>query len=156
MDRKDECDQGVNRTAPIPVTKHNHFVEEVAKELGEPYAAVIYRKRSLIHYRTIYTKSAFPHLMSQLHPLLSPFTSYYTTQKRFHRFMMYMLQMNTISVFVFTYFSEVYRQNDAQRDVAVLDQSDIINVLMATGICSLLLTPWLSEPLIKVSSDALV
>lgn len=67
-----------------------------------------------------------------------------------------MLQVNIISIFVFLYFSMVYRQNDKTRDVGVLDQNDIVNVLMATGICSFLLTPWLSEPLIKLSSDQLV
>ena len=64
MDKKDENDASLSRTSPIPVTKHNHFIEEVSKELSESYASVIYRKRSLIHYRTIYTKTAFPHLMS--------------------------------------------------------------------------------------------
>lgn len=79
MDMKDEADQCLTRTSPIPVTKQNHFIEEVAKELDESYAALCFRKQSLFYYRTIYTKTAFPHLMSQMHPLVSPFTSYYAT-----------------------------------------------------------------------------
>ena len=67
------------RTAPIPVAKQNHFINEIANELNEPYAAVYYRKQSVMYYRTIFSKSAFPHLMSQLHPLVSPFTSFYST-----------------------------------------------------------------------------
>ena len=79
MDRKDEANQSVSRTSPIAAAKQNHFIDEVAKELNEPYAQVSLRKQSLLYYRTIFSKSSFPHLMSQLHPLLSPFTSYFAT-----------------------------------------------------------------------------
>ena len=94
--------------------------------------------------------------MSQLHPLISPFTSYYATQGRFTRFTLYMLQVNIITSFIFIYYSAVYRQNDPTRDSDVIDQSDILSVLLATGVGSLLLTPWLSEPLIKACSNKLV
>jgi hypothetical protein len=96
MDKTDEGDLCLLRTSPISVTKQNHFIDEIAKELGEPYAQVCFRKQSLFYYRTIYSKSAFPHLMSQLHPLTSPFTSYYATQARFVRFTLYMLQVNIV------------------------------------------------------------
>ena len=99
----------MSRTSPISVAKQNHFIDEVAKELGEPYASVSFRKQSLLYYRTIFSKSAFPHLMSQMHPLLSPFTSYCATQGRFLRFTIYILQLNVLSAFAFAYFSEVYR-----------------------------------------------
>lgn len=78
MDKADE-QKSVSRTAPIPVAKQNHFINEVANELKEPYAAVYFRKQALMYYRTIFSQSAFPHLMSQLHPLISPFTSFYAT-----------------------------------------------------------------------------
>ena len=38
MDKKDEVTQNVSRTSPIAVAKSNHFIDEVAKELNEPYA----------------------------------------------------------------------------------------------------------------------
>ena len=82
MDKKDEAAQSLSRTSPIAVAKQNHFVDEIAKELEEPYGSVCLRKQSLLYYRTIYSKSAFPHMMSQLHPLLSPFTSYCAQQSR--------------------------------------------------------------------------
>ena len=153
MDKKDEAEQSLSRTSPIAVAKQNHFVDEIAKELDEPYAQVCFRKQSLLYYRTIFGKAAFPHLMSQLHPLVSPFTSYYATQARLMRFSLYLLQVNLVSAGVFAYYSGVYREHDATRNSDVLDSSDILGVLMATGICSLLMTPWLSEPLIKVCSN---
>ena len=64
LDKKDEVTQVVSRTSPIPVAKQNHFIDEVAKELKEPYHSVCYRKQSVMYYRTIFSKSAFPHLMS--------------------------------------------------------------------------------------------
>lgn len=112
MDKSDEQTQAVSRTGPIPVAKQNHFISEVANELKEPYAAVYYRKQAIMYYRTIFAKSAFPHLMSQLHPLISPFTSFYATQSRLMRFTIYMLQFNIISTFVFIYYAAVYRQSD--------------------------------------------
>jgi len=75
MDVKDEASQTISRTSPIAAAKQNHFIDEIAKELNEPYSSVSLRKQSLLHYRTIFSKSSFPHLMSQLHPLLSPFAS---------------------------------------------------------------------------------
>lgn len=35
--------------------------------------------------------------------------------------MIYILQVNIISTVIFLFFSEVYRQNDKERDVDVLD-----------------------------------
>mmetsp|Transcript_13695 Transcript_13695/g.17313 ORF Transcript_13695/g.17313 Transcript_13695/m.17313 type:complete len:163 (+) Transcript_13695:3942-4430(+) len=109
-----------------------------------------------MYYRTIFSKSAFPHLMSQLHPLISPFTSFYATQSRLMRFSIYMLQFNIISAFVFVYYSSVYRKSDSERNASVVDQSDIISVISATLLCSLLMTPWLSEPLIRTCANQLV
>ena len=156
MDKSDERTQAVSRTAPIPVAKQNHFISEVANELKEPYASVYYRKQAVMYYRTIFSKSAFPHLMGQLHPLISPFTSFYATQSRSMRFCAYLLQFNIISAFVFVYYAAVYRKSDAERNANVVDQSDIVSVVLSTLVCSLLLTPWLSEPLIKTCSNQLV
>ena len=74
-----------------------------------------------MYYRPIFAKSAFPHLMSQLHPLISPFTSFYATQSRLMRFTIYMLQFNIISTFVFIYYAAVYRQSDQERNEGVVD-----------------------------------
>ena len=80
MDAKDEANlANISRTSPIAAAKQNHFIDEIAKELNEPYAQVTLRKQSLFYYRTIFSKSSFPHLMSQLHPLLSPFSGFYAT-----------------------------------------------------------------------------
>lgn len=80
MDAKDEANlASISRTSPIAAAKQNHFIDEIAKELNEPYAQVTLRKQSLFYYRTIFSKSSFPHLMSQLHPLLSPFSGFYAT-----------------------------------------------------------------------------
>jgi hypothetical protein len=38
MDKKDEADQSLSRTMPISVAKQNHFIDEIAKELDEPYS----------------------------------------------------------------------------------------------------------------------
>ena len=92
IDKKDEASESsITRTSPIAAAKQNHFIDEIAKELNEPYAQVALRKQSLIHYRSIFSKSSFPHLMSQLHPLSSPFTSFNATQSRFMRYTLYML-----------------------------------------------------------------
>ena len=145
----------MTRTGPIPVAKQNHFINEIANELNEPYASVMYRKQSVVYYRTIFSKSAFPHLLSQLHPLLSPFTSYYATQGRLIRFSMYILQVNIISAYIFLYYSAVYRQDDKLRNAEVIETRDFVSVFIWTIICSFLMTPWLSEPLIKTCSNVL-
>ena len=39
MDTKDEASLvSISRTSPIAAAKQNHFIDEVAKELNEPYA----------------------------------------------------------------------------------------------------------------------
>ena len=43
MDKRDEADHSVARTSPISVAKQNHFIDEIAKELGEPYAQIYFR-----------------------------------------------------------------------------------------------------------------
>ena len=131
----------------------------MAKELREPYAQVAYRRQSLLYYRTIFSKSAFPHLLSQLHPLVSPFTAFWPTQSRFMRLSIYILQVNLVSGLCFGYFLGVYRESSgassADRDVHLVDQTDILVIFVATGVAALLLTPWLSEPLIKASANKL-
>ena len=156
MDRKDEASLSVSRTSPIAAAKQNHFIEEVAKELNESYAQVSLRKQSLLYYRTIFSKSSFPHLMSQIHPLISPFTNYCATQARFTRFSIYMLQVNIVSASVYLYYSAVYRQNDSDRKLDVIDSQDILSLIVSIGVFSILLTPWLSEPLIKACSNQVV
>ena len=112
IDKKDEASESISRTSPTAAAKQNHFIDEIAKELNEPYAQVALRKQSLFHYRTIFSKSSFPHLMSQLHPLFAPFSSFNATQSRFMRFTLYMLQVNLVASIVYLYYSFVYRQDD--------------------------------------------
>ena len=69
------------------------------------------------------------------------------------RLSMYVLQVNIISAFVYIYYAAVYRQNEDERNAAVIDQKDILSVILSTFVCSILLTPWLSEPLIKTCSN---
>ena len=60
-----------------------------------------------------------------------------------------MLQVNILSTFVYIYYSAIYRQDDKTRDANVIDSSDLLSLILCTIVCSFLLTPWLSEPLIK-------
>ena len=65
MDNKDALNHSLSRTSPVAATAHqNHFIDEVAKELKENYDQVCLRQQSLLHYRTIFGSSSFPHLMS--------------------------------------------------------------------------------------------
>lgn len=121
MDVKDEASQALSRTSPLAAAKQNHFIDEIAKELSEPYSSVALRKQSLLYYRTIFSKSSFPHLMSQMHPLLSPFSSFYSTQSRFMRFSLYVLQVNIVAAIIFVYYSLIYRQDDPDRKTDVVD-----------------------------------
>ena len=158
MDKKDAATEGsvLSRTQPISSGKLNDFIGEIAKELQEPYSLVALRRQNLLYYRSIFSKSAFPHLLSQLHPLISPFTCYCPTLSRFTRLSIYLLQVNLVSGLGFGYFVGVYRKNEnSERDVQLIDQADILTVLISTVIASVLLTPWLSEPLIKICSDKL-
>ena len=45
---------------------------------------------------------------------------------------------------------------DLDRNEEVIDSFDILSLLIATLTCSILFTPWLSEPLIKVCSNQIV
>ena len=39
IDKKDEASESsISRTSPIAAAKQNHFIDEIAKELSEPYA----------------------------------------------------------------------------------------------------------------------
>ena len=91
FDRVDAQEQSIMKTVPSAVSKQNEFIEEVAKSLNENYAQVVCRQQSLLYYRTIFSESPFPHMMSQMHPMISPFTSYFATESRFMRFSMYVL-----------------------------------------------------------------
>ena len=64
MDKKDEVNNSLSRTSPIAAAKQNHFIDEVAKALDEPYGAVSLRKASISQYRVLFSKATFPHLMS--------------------------------------------------------------------------------------------
>ena len=57
---------------------------------------------------------------------------------------------------VYLYYSLVYRQEDPERRMDVIDSYDIQSLFLTIGICSVLLTPWLSEPLIKACSNQVV
>ena len=121
FDRVDHQEQSIMKTAPCAVTKQNHFVEEVAKSLGESYAQVVYRQQSLLYYRTIFSQSPFPHIMSQMHPMIAPFTSYIATESRFMRYCMYLLQINVVATLCYIYFGSLYRLDDPTRNEDVLD-----------------------------------
>ena len=57
---------------------------------------------------------------------------------------------------VYLYYSLVYRQEDPDRRLDVIDSQDIQSLFATIGICSVLLTPWLSEPLIKACSNQVI
>lgn len=94
--------------------------------------------------------------MSQMHPLISPFTSFYAQQSRLLRFHAYIAQLELYCLATFAFYVGAYRKADPLRNADVLDQADIMAVLGGILLGSLLLTPWLSEPLLALCSDTLV
>ena len=153
FDRNDQKEQSIMKTLPTAVSKQNHFIEEVAKSLGESYTQVAYRQQSLLYYRTIFTKSVFPHIMSQMHPMIAPFTSYIATESRFMRYSMYLLQINIVTILCFIYFGSFYRFNDESRNIDVLDQHDMLQIIGASIVGSILLLPFISEPLVMLCAS---
>ena len=156
FDRADQRDSSIMRTAPtqqISIAKQNHFVEEVAKSLNESYGTVMHRHQNLLYYRTIFSKSPFPHILSQMHPMIAPFTSYIATESRFMRYCIFMLQINLMSGLMFTYFTTFYRLNDASRNEDVLDQVDMMQIIGASIVGALLLLPFISEPLVMLCAS---
>ena len=71
------------------------------------------------------------------------------------RVAIYLLQVHIISIFVILYYSYIYRANEEARDPNIIDQTDVMSIVIGTIVCSFLLMPWLSEPLIKASSNVL-
>jgi len=69
------------------------------------------------------------------------------------RFTLYMLQVNIVAAIVFVYYSLVYRQDDHERKLDVIDSHDIQSLISAIALGSILMTPWLSELLIKACSN---
>ena len=57
---------------------------------------------------------------------------------------------------MYVYYSFAYRQDDPDQKFDVIDMYDIQSLLLATSICSVLLTPWLSEPLIRACSNQVI
>ena len=72
------------------------------------------------------------------------------------RLTLYILQLNIVSSCCFLFFGASYRQSESSRDEEVIDHFDILNLIMATLTCSILFTPWLSEPLIKACSNKII
>ena len=141
------------KTAPVAVARQNHFIEEVAKSLNESYAQVVYRQQALLYYRTIFSQSPFPHMMSQMHPMIAPFTSYIATESRFMRYCMYLLQINFVTMACYIYFGSLYRLDDPSRNEDVLDQRDMMQIIGAGIVGSLFLLPFISEPLVALCSS---
>ena len=69
---------------------------------------------------------------------------------------MYMLQVNIVTALVYVFYSAGYRQEQTRLDNDVIDTTDMHSLILVTCLCSLLLTPMLSEPLIKACSNKLV
>lgn len=64
--------------------------------------------------------------MSQMHPMIAPFTSYIATESRFMRYCMYLLQINIVTILCYIYFGSLYRLDDPTRNEDVLDQRDMM------------------------------
>ena len=92
-------------------------------------------------------------MMSQMHPMIAPFTSYIATESRFMRYCMYLLQINLVTTLCFVYFGSLYRLDDPTRNEDVLDQRDMMQIIGAGVVGSLLLLPFISEPLVMLCSS---
>lgn len=100
--------------------------------------------------------SVFVHTLSQMHPVAAPFISYFATQSRLFRFSAFALQVNIFAILVSCYFSRGrYRLTSIRYDDSVIDQADIKNIAVASVIGSLILLPFISEPLCTLLSDAI-
>jgi hypothetical protein len=91
--------------------------------------------------------------MSQMHPMIAPFTSYIATESRFMRYCMYLLQINIVTMLCYIYFGSLYRLDDPARNEDVLDQRDMMQIIGASVVGSLLLLPFISEPLVALCSS---
>ena len=89
-------------------------------------------------------------MLIQMHPLLSPFTSYEATMSRLMRFSIYILQANIIFALIGVYFGYFYRMNEVAslRNSEVLDQTDFYHIMGVSTLGSLLLLPfWFTNSL---------
>ena len=58
-----------------------------------------------------------------------------------------------MTALLFLYFTTFYRLNDEARNVDVLDQKDMMQIIGASVIGSILLLPFISEPLIGLCAS---
>lgn len=58
-----------------------------------------------------------------------------------------------MTALLFLYFTTFYRLNDEARNVDVLDQKDMMQIIGASVIGSILLLPFISEPLIALCAS---
>lgn len=114
LDDTDQKEISIGKTVPVltALTKNNHFISEVAKQLDEPYSSVVHREQQIKHYRSVSSKAVYPHVVNALHPLVAPFTGYSATESRSLRFCSYLALFNAVSLVNVAYFSNVYRRND--------------------------------------------
>jgi hypothetical protein len=134
----------------------NHFILEVSRELHQPYAEVEFRRQNLMTYRNVCQNSVFVHVLAQMHPIVSPFISYFATQSRLLRFSAYLLQINFFSCIVAIYFNPTsYRAASIRYNDSAIDQLDIKNIAFASCVGSLILIPIVSEPLCSLLSNVI-
>jgi len=134
----------------------NHFILEVSRELHQPYAEVEFRRQNLMTYRNVCQNSVFVHVLAQMHPIVSPFISYFATQSRLLRFSAYLLQINFFSCMVAIYFNPTsYRAASIRYNDSAIDQLDIKNIAFASCVGSLILIPIVSEPLCSLLSNVI-
>ena len=85
--------------------------------------------------------------------MIAPFTSYIATESRFMRYCMFLIQINCMSALLILYFTTFYRINDSVRNEDVLDQVDMMQIIGASVVGSVLLLPFISEPLISLCAS---
>ena len=66
---------------------------------------------------------------------------------------MFLIQINCMSALLILYFTTFYRINDNSRNEDVLDQVDMMQIIGASIVGSILLLPFISEPLISLCAS---
>lgn len=91
-----------------------------------------------------------------MHPIVAPFTSFFATQSRLLRLSAFVLQINMFVLCINNYFGRSYRVSSIRPDEQVIDQVDMNNIARASIVSSVLLLPFISEPLCSLLSNTLV
>jgi hypothetical protein len=115
----------------------------VATRLERSIPLVRLQMRELKSYMS-HEGSVVFHVARAIHPVVTPFIYYCSSQTRALRFSSYHSQVNTMVILILVYFGRHYRQRD-HRFEEVLDLTDIQSVAYSIVLGSVFLIPTLSD-----------